>query len=46
MEDYGYPPVFPDDTEAIKAAADDAPGTAEVDLTKKPKKVSTAVHLV
>jgi len=37
MEDYGYPPVFPDDTEAIGAADDDA--TTEVDLTKKPKKV-------
>ena len=39
MEDYGFPPVFPDDTEAIEGApADDA--TNEVDLTKKPKKVS------
>lgn len=38
MEDYGFPPVFPDDTEPIEgAAAEDA--TSEVDLTKKPKKV-------
>ena len=47
MEDYGFPPVFPDDTETIEGAtADEAPATTEVDLTKKPKKVSIAVHLV
>lgn len=47
MEDYGFPPVFPDDTEAIEGAtADNAAATTEVDLTKKPKKVSITIHLV
>ena len=36
MEDYGYPPVFPDDTEEIRAAGEDV--TTEVELIKKPPK--------
>ena len=39
MEDFGFPPVFPDDTEAIEAADAGNDATTEVDLTKKPKKV-------
>ena len=44
MEDYGFPPVFPDDTQPIEgAAAEDV--TTEVDLTKKPKKVCISICL-
>ena len=39
MEDFGFPPVFPDDTEAIEGATADDAIITEVDLTKKPKKV-------
>lgn len=43
MEDFGFPPVFPDDTEAIEGATADDAIITEVDLTKKPKKVKSKV---
>lgn len=46
MEDYGCPPVFPDDTEEIETGADDGDTTTEVDLTKRPKKVCMQISAV
>ena len=45
MEDYGFPPVFPDDTEAIGEKTTDN-ATTEVDPTKKPKKASSIIGLL
>ena len=43
MEDYGFPPVFPDDTEPIGEKTADNAKTG-VDPTKKPKKVSLIIY--